>query len=403
MANPKSLQRPPAGERFDPTAIDATGATLGQALIAVSDGSGGQRAGYGAPSGGGAVSSVFGRTGAVVAAASDYTIAQIAGLASVAANTILAGPTSGGSAAAAMRALVAADIPSLDAAKVTTGVFNIARLATGTPDGTKFVRDDGTLAVPSGSSSVQVRKNSTGSTYTRPRINLIEGSGVTLTVADDGTDNEVDVTIAASGGGGGSSEMAPAGPKTDPNDAGGGWSWLNQGGATKAVSSRDGSIRIRAPASASNSYRARVKNAPSTPYTAIFNISGPLLALDNMSYGVMFYSTGAGKGIAVHIVIVSSSLSLFIQLGDTSHGWTGTVYHSRTLGDAPQFLALRDDGTNRRYYIGTEEENMTDVFSHGRTVDITADQIGFWANPRQTTYDQIVTLFSLKTQSGAPG
>jgi hypothetical protein len=44
----------------------------------------------------------------------------------------------------------AADVPSLDAAKVTTGTFAIARLASGTPDGTKFVRDDGTLAVPSG-------------------------------------------------------------------------------------------------------------------------------------------------------------------------------------------------------------------------------------------------------------
>lgn len=203
MATPISLFRPVAGERIDPTSIDATGATLGDVLTAVSDGSGGKRAGYAAPSGGGAVSSVFGRTGAVVAAASDYTIAQIAGLASVAANTILAGPTSGGSAAAAMRALVAADIPSLDAAKITTGVFPIARLATGTPDGTKFIRDDGTLVTPSGSSTVQVRKNSTGSTYTRPRINLIEGSNVTLTVADDGTDNEVDVTIAASGGGSG--------------------------------------------------------------------------------------------------------------------------------------------------------------------------------------------------------
>jgi hypothetical protein len=34
------------------------------------------------------------------------------------------------------------------AADVTSGVFAIGRLATGTPDGTKFVRDDGTLAVP---------------------------------------------------------------------------------------------------------------------------------------------------------------------------------------------------------------------------------------------------------------
>jgi hypothetical protein len=40
---------------------------------------------------------------------------------------------------------------TLDAAAIASGVLAVARLATGTPDGTKFVRDDGTLAVPSGS------------------------------------------------------------------------------------------------------------------------------------------------------------------------------------------------------------------------------------------------------------
>lgn len=52
---------------------------------------------------------------------------------------------------------------------------------------------------------VAVRKNSTGpSAGTRQRLNFIEGSGVTLTIADDEANDEIDVTIAASGGGGGS-------------------------------------------------------------------------------------------------------------------------------------------------------------------------------------------------------
>jgi len=45
--------------------------------------------------------------------------------------------------------------------------------------------------------TVGVRKNSAGSTFTRPRLNLIEGSNVTLTVADDAVDGEVDITVAA--------------------------------------------------------------------------------------------------------------------------------------------------------------------------------------------------------------
>ncbi len=38
---------------------------------------------------------------------------------------------------------------------------------------------------------------------TRPRLNLIEGTNVSLTIIDDAGNNEVDVTINASGGGGG--------------------------------------------------------------------------------------------------------------------------------------------------------------------------------------------------------
>jgi len=46
---------------------------------------------------------------------------------------------------------------------------------------------------------VAVRKNSTGATIgTRRRINFIEGANTTITISDDGTDEEVDVTIATS-------------------------------------------------------------------------------------------------------------------------------------------------------------------------------------------------------------
>lgn len=49
---------------------------------------------------------------------------------------------------------------------------------------------------------VAVRKNSAGPVSTRRRLNLIEGSNVTLTVTDDGAAEEVDVIIAAASGGG---------------------------------------------------------------------------------------------------------------------------------------------------------------------------------------------------------
>lgn len=49
---------------------------------------------------------------------------------------------------------------------------------------------------------VTIRKNSGADIGTRPRLNLIEGANIALTIADDAGDNEVDITITSSGGGG---------------------------------------------------------------------------------------------------------------------------------------------------------------------------------------------------------
>lgn len=49
---------------------------------------------------------------------------------------------------------------------------------------------------------IEVTKNSGAVVGTRKQLNFIEGSNVTLTVSDDGGNDQVDITIAASGGGG---------------------------------------------------------------------------------------------------------------------------------------------------------------------------------------------------------
>lgn len=59
--------------------------------------------------------------------------------------------------------------------------------------------------------TVTVRKNSGANVGTRPRLNLIEGANVTLTITDDGAGDEVDITIAASGGGGSGNSYNPSG------------------------------------------------------------------------------------------------------------------------------------------------------------------------------------------------
>lgn len=85
----------------------------------------------------------------------------------------------------------------------------IARTGAGTVAARTVTGTTGRVSVTNGSGAagdptidwdgVQVRKNSAGSTFTRRRVNLIEGTNVTLTVADDAGSDEVDVTITASG------------------------------------------------------------------------------------------------------------------------------------------------------------------------------------------------------------
>lgn len=76
-----------------------------------------------------------------------------AALANQTANRVFSGPTTGSAAAPTFRALVAADIPNLDAAKITTGTIATARLGSGTASSTTVLLGNqtwGSVPFPSG-------------------------------------------------------------------------------------------------------------------------------------------------------------------------------------------------------------------------------------------------------------
>lgn len=92
-----------------------------------------------------------------------------------------------------------------------SGTGLVARTGAGTAATRSIAGSTGRISISNGDGvsgnptvdwdGVQVRKNSTGSTFTRRRVNLIEGTGISLTVADDSGSDEVDVTVAVAASG----------------------------------------------------------------------------------------------------------------------------------------------------------------------------------------------------------
>jgi hypothetical protein len=93
-------------------------------------------------------------------------------LASQSAGLVFASP-SGSSGAPTFRALTSSEIPSLDAAKITSGAFNTARLGSGTANTTTYLRGDGTWATVSSGGTVS------SVALSLPDVFTVSGSPVT--------------------------------------------------------------------------------------------------------------------------------------------------------------------------------------------------------------------------------
>lgn len=214
---------------------------------------------------------------------------------------------------------------------------------------------------------------------TRTRLNLIEGSNVTLTCSDDSGSDEIDVTIAASGG---SAAVVPRRGFTDPGTVSGNWAWINQGGASSDDSTHEGII-LSAPASASASLRILKKSAPAAPYTITAYLK---FLLKNSAYalgGLCFRQSSDGKLVVLYFGYINAARLAVVTYSSPTAATAELAGASLSLYSLPLdgiWMRIADDNTNRVYSFSNDGYAWWQLYSEGRTTYLTADEVGFFAD-----------------------
>jgi hypothetical protein len=195
------------------------------------------------------------------------------------------------------------------------------------------------------------------------------------------------------------SALAPWGPiypLTDPTAAGLS-TWDNQGSAT--VSTAGGVVTLQCASNGSaNGAHVRYKTAPSTPYTitALILMQGSQASGFGLSEaGILFRDSATGKLSTWGQWSFSANNYLANARYNTAGSYNATNnYYTTFQWFNPVWLRIADDGVNRKYSVSPDGRTWTQVFSEGRTVFHTADQVGFYLDPYSS--DMTATLLSWK-------
>jgi hypothetical protein len=181
-------------------------------------------------------------------------------------------------------------------------------------------------------------------------------------------------------------------PFTTPVDSS--FSWVNQGTATTTAT--QGGIFLHAPATAGNNGRFRVLSAPATPYTVTAYIDAVAFAVSFSQFGLAFRDSVSGNIKALDQISSGGLLTLRVSYWTSATGELSAA-GSVVINRAYNWVQFSDDGVNRIYRVSPDGQNWIQFYSETRTTDMTANQVGFFANAQYTGNPDIgVTLYSWK-------
>lgn len=215
---------------------------------------------------------------------------------------------------------------------------------------------------------------------------LIGNTASAVNVTSAGTAGQV---LTSNGASADPTFQAPAGGSTSPTGAAysvptlATFSWVNQGSSTVVQAVSGQAILLTIPSNASLNWRLQAITAPSTPYTITAQIYGgtTIQAASNSSlcglyfydgtklYGIEYLNQGAGYNIRVEkITNVTTD-------GSTPAGPNGTGFQNAFL--YPQWLRVKDDGTNLVFSYSADGQNFIQLFSEAVGTYMTPTKVGF--------------------------
>lgn len=173
------------------------------------------------------------------------------------------------------------------------------------------------------------------------------------------------------------------------------YSWVNQGGATE--STLGGMVTLKAPAASGNNVRARVRTY-SSPYSLVALLTNDYRE-DNVPNGGLTFYDGT-KFSAISLTRFSGRNHIFTYKYDNVTTFNAVyddlIYdHGPTY---PQWLKVRDDGTNLIFSYGIDGKNFTAIRTVSRTDFFPSGptHIGYYLNANNGSNPAHLNLMSLE-------
>jgi hypothetical protein len=122
-----------------------------------------------------------------------------------------------------------------------------------------------------------------------------------------------------------------------------------------------------------------------------------MTTVSNAAQGIVLRESGSGKLVGCNL---SQDAEIRMSKYDSPTAFSSHYSSNGGIRYSGGLLWLRftDDNTNRKCWISMDGINFWQVSTIGRTDFITPDEIGFFVNNENATYDVATTLLSWKQE-----